>query len=78
MAALIKTHLAVFAVVLVWDWLGTGATRAYADQSLAALPLSAVLTTFWLLGVNLCTKKQVWPTAIIGGVIGTWLGILWP
>ena len=71
----IKTHLFVFLLVVAWDTTGVAASRFYAGQSLMALPFSAILTGFWLLGVKLSADKRTWPTAIAAAVVGTWLGI---
>ena len=76
--ASLKTHLFVFLVVVAWDFTGVAASRFYAGQSLMALPFSAILTGFWLLGITLCKDKRTWGTALAAAVLGTWLGINWP
>ena len=71
----LKEHLIMFGVVVAWEFVGVSASRYYAGQSIMALPFSAILTGFWLVGIKLGQNKRVWPTAIIASVIGTWLGI---
>ena len=74
----IRAHLAAFALALVWDCLGVWGTRSFAEQSLTALPLSAVLMLFWVTGVSICRDRRLWPALILGAVTGTWLGITFP
>jgi len=74
----IKTQVYTFLIVFLWDICGVAAARYYADQSLMALPASAVLTGFWLAGVKLAQDKRVWPVAILAAVLGTLVGILIP
>ena len=78
MLAHIKTHLGVFVLVVAWDWTGVAATRFYAHQSIAALGFSAVLTMFWLIGIKVCQDRRVWPTALLGAVLGTLGGLYLP
>ena len=81
MAALWRTarpHLIMLGVVVAWEWTGVSASRYYAGQSIMALPFSALLTLFWLIGIKLGQDRRLWPTAIGGAIIGTWLGITWP
>lgn len=78
MWATICQQVIVFAIVVAWEWTGVYASRSYAGQSLAALPLSAVLCGFWLIGITICKNRRVWPVTIAGAILGTWLGISWP
>ena len=71
----IREHLIMFAVVLTWDATGTLATRLYAAQSYSAIAASVLLTAFWFAGVKLVTRWSLAPTAILGAILGTWIGI---
>ena len=70
-----KTQVAVFTMALAWDWVSVWSTRAYANQSWASLPLSAVLMGLWIGGVTLSMHRRYWPALILGAVAGTAIGI---
>ena len=71
-----RQQLLVFTIALVWELISVLQVRAFATQSLVAIPISAILVGFWISGVNLCRNRRYWPALIAGACLGTWLGIL--
>lgn len=74
----LREHLIMFAVVLVWDFTGTLASRLYANQSYSAIAASLVLTAFWFAGVKLVTRWSLAPTAMVAAALGTLGAIMVP
>ena len=67
-----------FSIAFAWDLVGVWATRAFASQSVAALPLAAILMVFWIAGVHIAREKRYWLPLVGGAVGGAWGGIVWP
>lgn len=68
--------LLVLLTILVWDVAGVAYTRLVVAQSDWSLPLAAGITGLWWLGIKWSQERWVYGlAAVIGAVIGTWIGM---
>jgi len=68
-------HLSMFAIVGAWNFVYVAAVRTSVDQSLLAVPTTLAIVGFWFAGTRLCRDWWLLPAALVGGAIGTFLGI---
>ena len=72
-----RKHIYAFAFSTVLDWLAVVDMRLFIDQSLWALPFTAVYTLAWGLVISYVSRDRL-PAIAAGAVLGTWLGMMWP
>ena len=66
-----------FALVVVWDRLGTIRIRYVADESWFAVPLAVVLTGFWWVATKRAQSPGTTLPALAGAAVGTAIGLHW-
>lgn len=64
---------------LAWGWLTTAYTSLVAQRSDWAVGLDVALTALGLVGMRMfVTKPGTLGWLLVGGALGTWLGLRWP
>ena len=72
-----RTWAETFALVGLWDWLGTVSIRYIAGESWFAVPLAVALTGFWWVAAKHAQRAGTFAPALVGAAVGTALGLSW-
>ena len=60
------------------DWLGVAGTRFIMEGSEWVLLLIASNTVLWYICANRAGQMHFVVPLVVGGVLGAWLGLIWP